>query len=448
MTKHPKVECIAPKRFNKQMVKDFIMKKFAIVFRLFLLVLLPGSFVHAQVSPLHVESAGQIHTPGGLVLLGNRSELHMEMDFNRIQSLFSAQANPISLLLQPDGGNVGIGTSNPQTHVHVVGSSDQFLTLHKSTSGLGSVGINLLRGATNSMTDWRVVNADGNFKILRNIDNFQTDGTECLTISTVGNASFGPAPPVSRLNVNGPNNITLAAYGDLTIGDAAGANVSYDDNDIFARNGANPSTLRMQYFGGNVSLCQNSDGKVGIGTSIPEVKLQIVGGNDVNLAGGGQLILGNTGSQNLALDDNEIMARNNGGVAPLYIQGNGGDVMIIPNEGGQVGIGVISTNSLPVGYMLAVDGKIISEEVRVELSGDWPDYVFENDYKLLPLEVLENQIKEIGHLPGIPSAAEVEVHGFELGDMQKRMMEKIEELTLYIIEANKKIERLEQRIID
>ena len=203
----------------------------------------------------------------------------------------------------------------------------------------------------------------------------------------------------------------------------------------------------MQHWGGNLALCFAANGKVGIGTTIPEVKLHIKGGSDLNLASGGQFILGSTTGQNLGFDDNEIMARNNGGVAPLYIQGNGGDVMIIPNEGGRVGIGITSTNFLPVGYLLAVDGKIISEEVRVEMSSDWPDYVFKNDYALTPLDVLENQIKEKGHLPGIPSAKEVKANGVELGDMQKRMMEKIEELTLYLIEANKKIVRLEKLVV-
>ena len=94
------------------------------------------------------------------------------------------------------------------------------------------------------------------------------------------------------------------------------------------------------------------------------------------------------------------------------------------------------------------NGKIISEEIRVEMSGDWPDYVFESDYELVSLNELEAQINELGHLPGIPSAETVETEGFELGDMQKRMMEKIEELTLYMINADKKINALERQLED
>ena len=94
------------------------------------------------------------------------------------------------------------------------------------------------------------------------------------------------------------------------------------------------------------------------------------------------------------------------------------------------------------GYKVAVDGKIIAEEVRVQLSSAWPDYVFEEDYKIMSLEKLEQEILQLGHLPGIPSAQEVESEGIALGNMQKMMMEKIEELTLHIIQLNKEIEQL------
>ncbi len=95
-------------------------------------------------------------------------------------------------------------------------------------------------------------------------------------------------------------------------------------------------------------------------------------------------------------------------------------------------------------YLLAVDGKIISEEVRVELSGSWPDYVFDEDYALLSLEQLEQHIETVGHLPGIPSANTVETEGILLGDMQRVMVEKIEELTLYVIDLQKQIEELKK----
>ena len=104
----------------------------------------------------------------------------------------------------------------------------------------------------------------------------------------------------------------------------------------------------------------------------------------------------------------------------------------------------IGTNYLPLGYVLAVNGKIICEELTVQLKASWPDYVFTDKYKLTPLFDLEKQIKENKHLPGIPSAKDVSDNGLKLGDMQKLMMEKIEELTLYVIELNKKNQKIEE----
>lgn len=98
----------------------------------------------------------------------------------------------------------------------------------------------------------------------------------------------------------------------------------------------------------------------------------------------------------------------------------------------------IGTQLTPGGYKLAVGGKIIAEELKIQLqSSPWPDYVFSSDYKLPTLEEVEKQIKEKGHLVNVPSACEIEENGFEVGNMTVIQQEKIEELTLYIIEQNK-----------
>lgn len=98
------------------------------------------------------------------------------------------------------------------------------------------------------------------------------------------------------------------------------------------------------------------------------------------------------------------------------------------------------------GYALSVNGKIMCEELRVEDSGSWPDYVFDKNYDLMSLEELENSINENSHLPGIPPAAEVEANGFDVADMQKRVLEKVEELTLYTIEQGKLIQELQDEV--
>jgi trimeric autotransporter adhesin len=98
-----------------------------------------------------------------------------------------------------------------------------------------------------------------------------------------------------------------------------------------------------------------------------------------------------------------------------------------------------------LGYKLAVKGKIVAEEVLVANRSLWPDYVFNNNYKLKSIDELDTYIKTNKHLPNIPSASEMAA-GIETGTMITKQMEKIEELTLYIIEQNKKIQEQEKRL--
>lgn len=122
---------------------------------------------------------------------------------------------------------------------------------------------------------------------------------------------------------------------------------------------------------------------------------------------------------------------------------SGNDIYNLPNSG-NVGIG---TSQIPAGYKLAVNGKIICEEVKVKLSSNWPDYVFKHDYKLMPLSELKKFINDKNHLPDIPSADEVEMEGNSIGDMQSKLLLKIEELTLYLVQQHEKLEKLENENI-
>ncbi|HMI05190.1 MAG TPA: hypothetical protein VK541_22070 [Pedobacter sp.] len=112
------------------------------------------------------------------------------------------------------------------------------------------------------------------------------------------------------------------------------------------------------------------------------------------------------------------------------------------DKNGNLGIGTSAPTE-----KLSVKGKIRAQEIKVEIN-NWPDFVFAKDYKLLTLQETEKHIKEKGHLPGIPSAAEVEKNGIELGDMNKKLLQKIEELTLYLIEQNRFIVSQEKRIVE
>ena len=118
-------------------------------------------------------------------------------------------------------------------------------------------------------------------------------------------------------------------------------------------------------------------------------------------------------------------------------------LLVKANGSGNVGIG---TSVIPSGYKLAVAGKIIAEEVVVKLQSNWPDYIFEPDYNLMPLQKVEQFVRTNKHLPGIPSATEVKKDGLSMGEMQNKLLQKIEELTLYMIEQGKTINQQSAKI--
>ncbi len=128
---------------------------------------------------------------------------------------------------------------------------------------------------------------------------------------------------------------------------------------------------------------------------------------------------------------------------PLFAWENGNTQLMRIAANGNITIGTVLT---PSTYKFAVGGKIIAEELKVQLQSQWPDYVFSKDYQLPTLAQVEKQIKEKGHLANVPTACEIETNGFEVGEMARIQQQKIEELTLYIIELNKKLETQNKKI--
>lgn len=188
----------------------------------------------------------------------------------------------------------------------------------------------------------------------------------------------------------------------------------------------------------NSNIYYNS-GNVGIGTNSPDARLHVddrirVGEDPTYSTVYGELYHEGGGNGFV------INAHAGGGSwADMYFQTNANTRMFIESSG-NVGIG---TTDLAAGYKLSVDGKVACEEVLVEYSEGWPDYVFSPEYDLLNLKDLEDLIHKNNHLPGIPTATQVEENGFHLGDMQKRLLQKVEELTLYTIEQDKQIKALQ-----
>ncbi|TCC97700.1 hypothetical protein [Pedobacter hiemivivus] len=106
--------------------------------------------------------------------------------------------------------------------------------------------------------------------------------------------------------------------------------------------------------------------------------------------------------------------------------------------------GNLSINTTSFDNQLSVNGKIRAQEVKVE-TANWPDYVFAKDHELQSLKETERHIKEKGHLPGIPSAAEVKANGIDLGEMNAKLLQKIEELTLHLIKMRKELDELKKK---
>lgn len=120
------------------------------------------------------------------------------------------------------------------------------------------------------------------------------------------------------------------------------------------------------------------------------------------------------------------------------------------NQNGKVRIGNGANDiKTPDGYKLFVEEGILTEKVRVAVktTTDWADYVFAPDYKLMPLNEVEIFTKENKHLPNVPSASQMVNGGLDVAKMDAKLLEKVEELTLYLIEQNKQIEMLKEEII-
>jgi len=107
---------------------------------------------------------------------------------------------------------------------------------------------------------------------------------------------------------------------------------------------------------------------------------------------------------------------------------------------GNVGIGLKNPQD-----KLEVNGQIHARSVKIDIK-DWADFVFEKDYDLPRLREIENYINKKGHLPNVPSTQEVTENGIELGEMQKILLQKVEELTIYLIQQDKEIESLKKEL--
>lgn len=182
------------------------------------------------------------------------------------------------------------------------------------------------------------------------------------------------------------------------------------------------------------AMAINSNGNVGIGIKSPAYKLNIsqdiLMNNDMDIAQFG--VSGSSDPAKRLIIGYDMNGAGFGFIKAGWFQHQWTSLALQPN-GGNVGIGI--TNPAE---KLAVNGNIRSKEVRVE-AANWPDYVFDENYKVGKLEELESYIKTNKHLPEMPTAKDVEVNGVALGEMNELLLKKVEELTLHLIEQQKQL---------
>ncbi len=151
--------------------------------------------------------------------------------------------------------------------------------------------------------------------------------------------------------------------------------------------------------------------------------------------------LGNSPVDIITNDEVRMHFSNNGSV---MIYGEGGVETMRISSNGKVAIGTLASIGPVENYRLYVEDGIATRDVLVKL-GDWPDYVFQPNYALMPLDEMRDYINLHKHLPGIPSAAELEEKGgVEVGDMQARILQVVEEQALYILQLEERLRALEQ----
>lgn len=285
-----------------------------------------------------------------------------------------------------------------------------------------------------------------------------------ISNSNSGNVGIGTSTPNAKLEVVGPATGTGAAIRASGGGDVlmnSGGTIFFDGNYSYATgNYIRPLAANTQAFftSGTERLKITPDGKIGIGNANPTYRLDVSAPANTWKARfqgpDGYIAIGpaNADWAHIYTDRSNFVF--NAGVysignfssystADLTLQTHGTTRLTIQNTTGNVGIGTTSPNK-----KLTVNGTIYGKEVEIDLNVPGPDYVFEKDYKLPSLEEIKSYIDEHKHLPEVPSAKEMEANGINVGEMNMILLKKVEELTLYMIEANKEITRLNQKVAE
>lgn len=409
---------------------------------------------------------------GNLNLSASQSHIYSANGPLNIQD--GSLSNEDIIMADNTGGNVGIGFDAPQAKLHVdgealfnekvgIGTYNPEKMLHVRSTRAGGGQQQLLSGGTDDngiRLEDRIATGVGNPDITTTWDieplASETSGESSLriglpnepviTILENKNVGIGTTEPELPLHVELPDNTNYNAIrfeGKRSTLDGHAVNIELNapnspapaNETNFNIVNANPTSasdgnrllIRSVDDNGNVVkelLSFSHDAATGLGTLNPESKFHVMG-DGIFESNYGQIMLKSTGS------NSSWSIQSHASTGDLYFRHDQGYDFY-----GDFKMGLAPDGTLKVG------GSIQSCEVEVELNG-WCDYVFDESYNLMELNELSDYINNNKHLPGVPSENElIEKGSLKVGKMQKIQMEKIEELTLYILDQNKKIELL------
>jgi hypothetical protein len=296
----------------------------------------------------------------------------------------------------------------------------------------------------------------------------QWGGSTTITGDTYrnGNVGIGTTTPRALLSLGGSSGKKLFVYDDPSTNVQSGFGIDMSNTvgrelSIFhsSSDGVNGIISFGRIFETTGAYTENmritGAGNVGIGTTNPRATLSLGTGGvgkkllvydnpATNVQAGFGIDMSNTGGRELTVFHPSSDGVNGVISFGRILEGTGAYAENMRITGsGNVGIGTTNTGS----FKLAVEGKIAARGVKVTLANPFPDYVFSSNYELMPLVKLQSYINQNKHLPGIPSAEEVKKDGgIELGEMNVKLLEKIEELTLYVIELKKENEQMKKEI--
>jgi len=320
-----------------------------------------------------------------------------------------------------ENGLMGIGTATPSSELTINGTNPYIEMMHNNvnTGFLMASGVNLKLG-TNS------TNTTGNVR-------FQTQLIDRMTIDENGQVGIGTTNPTSILSINSTDPIVQLKNAGVDKGFIQlvnddiriGTNINNSNGKFIVR------TAGVDRF----SIDDNGTGIFGSSSSDGAIIMNGPVGSSIYLQSGNL-------TQGIIRATANTFEMNRSGAGMLKLTANATGIYLKP--GAQISMG--GGGASATGYAVSVEGKLIATELTALAFASWPDYVFEKDYHLKPLSEVKKFIEQNKHLPNIPAAVEVEKTGIQLGDMTKRLMEKVEELTLYVIQLQEQVDELKKRL--